>query len=160
MRSCLPLRDKSWGRNQVYSNQGFSRISVEGWWHLWTCEAHAIVQFLDVSLLFTFVECSEPLNRVLGPPPKPFIEEALKLELKGLRTHLRYVFFGETKLYQLFCLQYYMMNMWKFYYWFWKGGKQLWDDKCQISMVLAQLCVCTRYTRRMGKGLVHNISGK
>ncbi|XP_049342914.1 uncharacterized protein LOC125807238 [Solanum verrucosum] len=39
----------------------------------------------------------EPLNRVLGPPPKPSIEEAPKMELKALPAHLRYSFLGEDK---------------------------------------------------------------
>ncbi|XP_015164961.1 uncharacterized protein [Solanum tuberosum] len=43
-------------------------------------EAHEMVQFLDVSLMVTVGERWEPLNRVLGPPPKPSIEEAPKLE--------------------------------------------------------------------------------
>ncbi|XP_055814077.1 uncharacterized protein LOC129883424 [Solanum dulcamara] len=36
----------------------------------------------------------EPLNRVLGSSPKPLSEEAPKLELKPVPSHLRYVFLG------------------------------------------------------------------
>uniref|UniRef100_A0A3Q7I4W9 Reverse transcriptase domain-containing protein n=1 Tax=Solanum lycopersicum TaxID=4081 RepID=A0A3Q7I4W9_SOLLC len=39
----------------------------------------------------------EPLNRVLGPPSKPSIEEAPKLELKSLPSHLRYAFLGANE---------------------------------------------------------------
>ncbi|XP_049387509.1 uncharacterized protein LOC125851820 [Solanum stenotomum] len=38
-----------------------------------------IVQFLDMELIGTSGKRWEPLNRVLGPPPKPFIEEAPKV---------------------------------------------------------------------------------
>ncbi|XP_015162183.1 uncharacterized protein [Solanum tuberosum] len=37
------------------------------------------------------------LNRVLSPPPKPYIEEAPRLELKALPAYLRYAFLGEDK---------------------------------------------------------------
>ncbi|XP_070002991.1 uncharacterized protein [Nicotiana sylvestris] len=36
----------------------------------------------------------EPLNRPNGPPPKPSIEEAPKLELKSLPSHLHYAYLG------------------------------------------------------------------
>ena len=36
----------------------------------------------------------EPLERELGQPPKPSIEEALKMGLKTLSAHLRYIFLG------------------------------------------------------------------
>ncbi|XP_049390990.1 uncharacterized protein LOC125855316 [Solanum stenotomum] len=39
----------------------------------------------------------EPINRVLGPPPKPSIEEAPELELKALPSHLRYAFLGANE---------------------------------------------------------------
>ncbi|XP_015167016.1 uncharacterized protein [Solanum tuberosum] len=60
-------------------------------------EANEMVQFLDVSPMVTAGESWEPLNRVLGLPPKPFIEEAPKLELKTLPAHLRYVFLGKDE---------------------------------------------------------------
>lgn len=57
-------------------------------------EAQEVVQFFDVSLILTIKNRWEPLNRILGPPPKMSIEEAPKLELKTLTTHLRYAFSG------------------------------------------------------------------
>lgn len=45
----------------------------------------------NVSMLKKLVE---PLDRVLGPLPKPSVEEAPKLELKPLLSYLRYVFLG------------------------------------------------------------------
>lgn len=36
----------------------------------------------------------EPLEHELGPPPKPSIQDAPKLELKTLPSHLRYTFLG------------------------------------------------------------------
>ncbi|XP_019242550.1 PREDICTED: uncharacterized protein LOC109222679, partial [Nicotiana attenuata] len=38
----------------------------------------------------------EPLNRPDGPPPKPSIEEAPKLELKPLPPHLQYAYLGDS----------------------------------------------------------------
>uniref|UniRef100_A0A1U7Y1I8 Uncharacterized protein LOC104242465 n=1 Tax=Nicotiana sylvestris TaxID=4096 RepID=A0A1U7Y1I8_NICSY len=38
----------------------------------------------------------EPLNRINGPPPKPSIEEAPKLELKPLLSHLHYAYLGSS----------------------------------------------------------------
>ncbi|XP_070029857.1 uncharacterized protein [Nicotiana sylvestris] len=38
----------------------------------------------------------EPLNRPNGPPPKPSIEEAPKLELKPLPSHLHYAYLGSS----------------------------------------------------------------
>ncbi|XP_070005179.1 uncharacterized protein [Nicotiana sylvestris] len=38
----------------------------------------------------------EPLNRANGPPPKPSIEEAPKLELKPLPSHLHYAYLGSS----------------------------------------------------------------
>ncbi|KAK4716104.1 hypothetical protein R3W88_014442 [Solanum pinnatisectum] len=60
-------------------------------------EAQELANILDVpnvSMLRKFVE---PLNRVLGPPPKPSIEETPKLELKALPSHLRYAFLGANE---------------------------------------------------------------
>jgi len=39
----------------------------------------------------------EPLNRVFGPPPNPLIEEAAKLELKELPSHLSYAFSDDNE---------------------------------------------------------------
>ena len=39
----------------------------------------------------------EPLNHSLGPPPKPSIEEAPKIELKELPSHLQYALLGENE---------------------------------------------------------------
>ncbi|XP_015072470.1 uncharacterized protein LOC107016547 [Solanum pennellii] len=44
---------------------------------------HYKVEFLDVSLIMTTRDRLEPLNRVLGPPPKPSIEEEPNLEIKN-----------------------------------------------------------------------------
>ncbi|XP_070020156.1 uncharacterized protein [Nicotiana sylvestris] len=38
----------------------------------------------------------EPLNRPEGPPPKPSIEEAPKLELKPFPPHLQYAYLGDS----------------------------------------------------------------
>lgn len=61
-------------------------------------EAHEIVQFLNVSLIVTAWDWWEPLNRALGPPPNPSIEEAPKLELKELPAFLRYALLGKDKI--------------------------------------------------------------
>ncbi|XP_049381355.1 uncharacterized protein LOC125845910 [Solanum stenotomum] len=59
-------------------------------------EAHEMMQFLDVALARTSRDrCN--LNRVLGSPPMPSIEETPKLELKAFPAHLRYAFMGEDK---------------------------------------------------------------
>jgi len=60
-------------------------------------EAYEMVMFLEVSSLGISKDNWEPLNRVLGPPPKPSIEEAPKLELKTLPSHLRYALLGDDK---------------------------------------------------------------
>lgn len=46
-------------------------------------EAQKTVQFLDVSLLMTSRDRLEPLNWVLGPPPKPSIEEEPNMEIEN-----------------------------------------------------------------------------
>nr|XP_009589401.1 uncharacterized protein LOC104086774 [Nicotiana tomentosiformis] len=38
----------------------------------------------------------EPLDRPIGPPPKPSVEEAPKLELKPLPSHLHYSYLGNS----------------------------------------------------------------
>ncbi|XP_049375772.1 uncharacterized protein LOC125840848 [Solanum verrucosum] len=48
----------------------------------------------NVSMLHKFVK---PLNRVMGPPLKPSIEKAPKLELKALPSYLRYTFLGANE---------------------------------------------------------------
>lgn len=53
-----------------------------------------ILDVPNMSILCKFVE---PLNRVLGPPPKLSIEEAPKLELKAISSHLRYAFLGASE---------------------------------------------------------------
>jgi len=60
-------------------------------------EAQEMVQFLGVAIVGTSRDHWEPLNRVVGTPPKHSIEEAPKLELKALSAHFRYAFFGEDK---------------------------------------------------------------
>lgn len=55
------------------------------------------MQFLDVSLIVTTGDRWEPLNRMLGPPPKPSIEEAPKLEMESLPSHLKYAFLDKDK---------------------------------------------------------------
>ena len=45
-------------------------------------EAQELANVLNISNLSMCHKFVEPLNRVLGPPPKPSIEEAQKLELK------------------------------------------------------------------------------
>ncbi|XP_075098869.1 uncharacterized protein LOC107798884 [Nicotiana tabacum] len=39
----------------------------------------------------------EPLDRTIGLPPRPSVEEAPKLELKPLPSHLHYVYLGSSK---------------------------------------------------------------
>ncbi|XP_049371097.1 uncharacterized protein LOC125836054 [Solanum verrucosum] len=53
-----------------------------------------VLNIPNVSILRNFVE---PLNRVLSPHPKPSIEEAPKLELKALPSHLKYAFLGANE---------------------------------------------------------------
>ncbi|XP_069144425.1 uncharacterized protein [Solanum lycopersicum] len=60
-------------------------------------EAQEMANVLNVPTVNIFYKFVEPLNRVLGPSPKPSIEEAPKLELKALPSHLRYVFLGANE---------------------------------------------------------------
>lgn len=55
-------------------------------------ETYDLVLFLDLFTVGISRDNWEPLNRVLGPPPKVSIEESPKLELKTLPSHLRYEF--------------------------------------------------------------------
>ncbi|XP_070010916.1 uncharacterized protein [Nicotiana sylvestris] len=53
-------------------------------------EVEEIMHILDTSCAYMQgIHPFEPLNRPDGPPPKPSIEEALKLELKPLPPHLK-----------------------------------------------------------------------
>ncbi|XP_049388027.1 uncharacterized protein LOC125852317 [Solanum stenotomum] len=52
---------------------------------------------LNLALVEPHKRRVEPLERELGPPPKPSIEEAPKLELKTLPAHLRYAFLGTNE---------------------------------------------------------------
>ncbi|XP_015167682.1 uncharacterized protein [Solanum tuberosum] len=54
-------------------------------------EAQEIEICLNLALVEPHKRRVEPLERELGPPPKPSIEEAPKLELKTLSAHLRVV---------------------------------------------------------------------
>lgn len=58
-------------------------------------EAVKIVQLLDVASVITQKTKFQPLNRSIGSSPKVSIEEALKLELKALLSHLKYAFLSK-----------------------------------------------------------------
>lgn len=60
-------------------------------------EAQEIETCLNLALVEPHKRRVEPLECELGPPPKPSIEEAPKLELKTLLAHLRYAFLGTNK---------------------------------------------------------------
>ncbi|XP_049372496.1 uncharacterized protein LOC125837407 [Solanum verrucosum] len=60
-------------------------------------EAQEIETCLNLALVETHNRRVESLDRELGPPPKPSIEEAPNLELKTLPTHLRYAFLGTNE---------------------------------------------------------------
>ncbi|XP_055814492.1 uncharacterized protein LOC129884175 [Solanum dulcamara] len=55
-------------------------------------EAKELASVLDMSNVSIWKKNVEPLNRELGPSPKPSLEEAPNLELKQLPAYLRYVF--------------------------------------------------------------------
>ncbi|XP_055812065.1 uncharacterized protein LOC129881982 [Solanum dulcamara] len=57
-------------------------------------EAKELASVLDMPNINMWKKNVEPLNRELGPSPKPSLEEAPKLELKKLPAYLRYVFLG------------------------------------------------------------------
>ena len=60
-------------------------------------EVEEIMQILDTSCAYLQgAHPFEPLNRPEGPPPKPSIEEAPKLELKPLPPHLQYAYLGDS----------------------------------------------------------------
>ncbi|XP_070002339.1 uncharacterized protein [Nicotiana sylvestris] len=60
-------------------------------------EVEEMMQILDTSCAYLQgTHPFEPLNRPEGPPPKPSIEEAPKLELKPLPPHLQYAYLGDS----------------------------------------------------------------
>ncbi|KAH0743164.1 hypothetical protein KY290_031157 [Solanum tuberosum] len=60
-------------------------------------EAQELASILDVPNVSMLRKDVEPLNIVLGPPPKPSTEEALKLELKTFPCHHKYAFLGSNE---------------------------------------------------------------
>ncbi|XP_019267190.1 PREDICTED: uncharacterized protein LOC109244536 [Nicotiana attenuata] len=60
-------------------------------------EVEEMMHILDTSCAYMQgTHPFEPLNRPQGPPPKPSIEEAPKLELKPLPSHLQYAYLGDS----------------------------------------------------------------
>ncbi|XP_070022474.1 uncharacterized protein [Nicotiana sylvestris] len=60
-------------------------------------EVEEMMHILDTSCAYMQgIHPFEPLNRPEGPPPKPSIEEAPKLELKPLPPHLQYAYLGDS----------------------------------------------------------------
>ncbi|XP_075079843.1 uncharacterized protein LOC142165117 [Nicotiana tabacum] len=60
-------------------------------------EVEEMMHILDTSCAYLQgTHPFKPLNRPEGPPPKPSIEEALKLELKPLPPHLQYAYLGDS----------------------------------------------------------------
>ncbi|OIT39850.1 hypothetical protein A4A49_57676, partial [Nicotiana attenuata] len=58
-------------------------------------EVEEMMHILDASCAYMQgLNPFEPLNRPSGPPPKPSVEEAPKLELKPLPSHLQYAYLG------------------------------------------------------------------
>ncbi|XP_075101940.1 uncharacterized protein LOC142177362 [Nicotiana tabacum] len=56
-------------------------------------EVEEMLHILDASCEYIRERTQfEPLDRLIGPPPKPSVEEALKLELKPLPSHLHYAY--------------------------------------------------------------------
>ncbi|XP_049365275.1 uncharacterized protein LOC125830108 [Solanum verrucosum] len=61
-------------------------------------EELSAIAVIDEAMTSKYVEAQDPLEKVvLGPPPKSSIEEAPKLELKALLSHLSYAFLGANK---------------------------------------------------------------
>ncbi|XP_049397282.1 uncharacterized protein LOC125861416 [Solanum stenotomum] len=60
-------------------------------------EAQEIESCLNLALVHTRRNQVESLERELGAPPKPSIEEASTLELKTLLAHLRYAYLGTNE---------------------------------------------------------------
>nr|XP_009803998.1 PREDICTED: uncharacterized protein LOC104249301 [Nicotiana sylvestris] len=60
-------------------------------------EVEDMMHILDTSCTYMQgIHPFKPLNRLEGPPPKPSIEEAPKLELKPLPPHLQYAYLGDS----------------------------------------------------------------
>ncbi|XP_075074576.1 uncharacterized protein LOC142162155 [Nicotiana tabacum] len=60
-------------------------------------EVEEMMHILDTSCAYMQgIHPFEPLNRPEGPPPKPSIEKAPKLELKPLPSHLQYAYLGDS----------------------------------------------------------------
>ncbi|XP_019265861.1 PREDICTED: uncharacterized protein LOC109243393 [Nicotiana attenuata] len=60
-------------------------------------EVEEMLQILDASSKYIRERSQfEPLDRPIGPPPKPPVEEAPKLELKPLPSHLHYAYLGSS----------------------------------------------------------------
>nr|XP_016446470.1 PREDICTED: uncharacterized protein LOC107771578 [Nicotiana tabacum] len=58
-------------------------------------EVEEMLQILDASCEYIRERSQfEPLNRPIGPPPKPSVEEAPKLELKPLPSNIHYAYLG------------------------------------------------------------------
>ncbi|XP_015167743.1 uncharacterized protein [Solanum tuberosum] len=64
-------------------------------------DAQEIETCLNLALVETHKCRVESLDRELGPPPKPSIEETPKLELKTLPAHLSYAFLGANETLQV-----------------------------------------------------------
>ncbi|KAK4740166.1 hypothetical protein R3W88_003863 [Solanum pinnatisectum] len=60
-------------------------------------KAQEIETCLNLAIIEAHMYKVEPLDHELGAPPKPFIEEAHKLELKTLSAHLRYAYLGTNE---------------------------------------------------------------
>ncbi|XP_015159080.1 uncharacterized protein [Solanum tuberosum] len=60
-------------------------------------EAQETESYLNLAVVETRRTQVESLDRELGSPPKPSIEEAPKLELKALSAHLRYAYLGTNE---------------------------------------------------------------
>ncbi|XP_047256063.1 uncharacterized protein LOC124888820 [Capsicum annuum] len=58
-------------------------------------EALELIQAMNLAVIETNKVAIEPLNRPIGPSPKPLVEEAPNLELKVLPSYLQYVFLGD-----------------------------------------------------------------
>ena len=83
MRSYLPstVVDVEVDGKHILAKTPFERV-MRGDEIYRDAEAHEIVQMLDLDVIEKLGRRWEPLNRVLGPPPNPSIEETPKLELK------------------------------------------------------------------------------
>lgn len=98
-------------------------------------EAKEIESFLNNHNISMLKKVAKPLDRMLGPPPNPSIQEAPQLELKPLPSHLSDIFLGDNNILlvilftSLFVAQIdAIIAMLK------KRKRALWTDKCQIFM--------------------------